>query len=163
MRCYVLFRPTCPQCALLVCSQHRSRRHVSDIVGRQLFFTFLAICCVGSLAAFQRTWGIGVCESAESLLPCALPVSPRLLAAGLNGFLLFLLLLTWFLSLGLLVPPLVWDRYGKLQLARDFLDQPRNAAILQAAGTVLVAIETIALTVSGESAPGDRPRSHRPY
>lgn len=70
--------------------------------------------------------------------------------AGLNGFLLFFLLLLFSLSILLLLPPIIYDKMDRLATTRKFLKIGRNQVIIQAAGGGLVFVAVMALTISGE-------------
>lgn len=81
------------------------------IHGACLFFTFIGICTMGAVAGFQGKW-FGVCKwqhvlgGASGLTFCT---------AGGSAFTLFLLLMSFALSLALLLIPVIYDRYVTLR------------------------------------------------
>lgn len=104
------------------------------LIGWEAFISFVVICCLGSLAAFQKKWAIGV--------------------SGLVGFMLFLSLLLFFLSLFLLIPPILYDRHDKLGGLARFLKERRSQWVLQAVGAGGSLIGAVVLTASAWSQKG---------
>ncbi|BEI99472.1 hypothetical protein CcaverHIS631_0405150 [Cutaneotrichosporon cavernicola] len=98
-----------------------------------IFFTFLAICTMAAVAAFQGKW-FGV--------------------SGGTGFTLFLLLLAFLLIIVIFSIPLIYHRWDKGRNIARFLAQPRAMFILHALGTILQAIATFIVTISAWSNPG---------
>lgn len=88
--------------------------------------------------------------------------------AGGTGFVLFLLLLSFSLTVILMVVPIVYDRYDlfpllypilvlivldrwdKLKRPAQFLAQTRSTLILHAFGTFLMLLAAFIVTISGE-------------
>lgn len=103
----------------------------------QIFINFIILCCTGSLAAYQTKYHIAVCASAPPAPPPSFTNSfgpPPRPTAGLVGFTLFLTILLFLLSLLLLVPPLIFDKYDKLGAMARFLREKRAQAILGGGG-----------------------------
>ncbi|CAK9786848.1 hypothetical protein CC85DRAFT_309288 [Cutaneotrichosporon oleaginosum] len=98
-----------------------------------IFFTFLAICTMAAVAAFQGKW---------------------FSVSGGTGFTLFLLLLDFTLLIALLSIPLIYDRWDKGRRPAQFLSQARAAFILHVFGTILQAIAAFVVTISAWSNPG---------
>nr|XP_019047949.1 hypothetical protein I302_04569 [Kwoniella bestiolae CBS 10118]OCF26879.1 hypothetical protein I302_04569 [Kwoniella bestiolae CBS 10118] len=98
-----------------------------------IFFTFLAICTTGAVAGFQAKW-VGV--------------------SGGTGFVLFLLLLSFILSVFLLVVPIVYDRWDRLKRPAQFLNQTRSTFILHAFGTFLMLLSAFIVTISAWTSKG---------
>ncbi len=66
---------------------------------------------------------------------------------------LFLSLLLFFLSLFLLIPPILYDRHDKLGGLARFLKERRSQWVLQAVGAGGSLIGAVVLTASGGSIP----------
>ncbi|KAF8484371.1 hypothetical protein JB92DRAFT_3085683 [Gautieria morchelliformis] len=65
----------------------------------EIFFSFLALCCFASVAAFQAKWGVG--------------------PSGLSGFSIFIALFGFFIALFMVLVPVIYEKYDKLiRLAR---------------------------------------------
>jgi hypothetical protein len=71
------------------------------------------------------------------------------LTAGLIGFMLFLVLVLFFLSIFLLVPPILFNRYDKLGGLARFLKERRSQWVLQGLGVVGSLFGSVVLTASG--------------
>ncbi|GMK59348.1 hypothetical protein CspeluHIS016_0703630 [Cutaneotrichosporon spelunceum] len=98
-----------------------------------VFFTFLAICTMAAVAAFQGKW-FGV--------------------TGGTGFTLLLLLLGFLLAIALFSIPLIYHRWDKGRTVARFLAQPRSTFILHAFGAILQAVATLIVTISAWANPG---------
>ncbi|GFZ47485.1 hypothetical protein JCM24511_05229 [Saitozyma sp. JCM 24511] len=98
-----------------------------------LFFTFLAICTIGAVAGFQAKW-VGV--------------------SGGTGFTLFLLLLSFLLTVFLLIVPVVYDRWDRMKRPAQFLAQGRTMVILHAFGSLLMLLSAMIVTISAWTEAG---------
>ncbi|KAG9091744.1 hypothetical protein FS749_016315 [Ceratobasidium sp. UAMH 11750] len=95
----------------------------------QLFFTFIAICCFASVAAFQARWKVG--------------------PSGLSGFALFVGITSFFLSAFLLTVPVVYDKWDRLVRLARALQEVRVMFILATAGLVWSLLISFITTISG--------------
>nr|XP_019009744.1 uncharacterized protein I206_05304 [Kwoniella pini CBS 10737]OCF48525.1 hypothetical protein I206_05304 [Kwoniella pini CBS 10737] len=107
-----------------------------------IFFTFLAICTMGAVAAFQSKW---------------------FSVSGGTGFVLFLLLLAFLLSAFLMIVPIVYDRWDKLKSPARFLGQTRSTFILHAFGTFLLLLCAFIVTISAWTAKGCKNADNDPH
>ncbi|KAL7421219.1 hypothetical protein Q5752_004104 [Cryptotrichosporon argae] len=106
------------------------------------FFTFLALCLMAAVAAFQAKW-FGV--------------------SGGTGFVLFLLLAAFFTGAGLLIIPIVYDRWDKLKRPAQFLAQSRSTLILHAFGCFLMLLAAFIVTVSAWTEKGCKDAANDPH
>ncbi|WVQ75450.1 hypothetical protein IAR50_005075 [Cryptococcus sp. DSM 104548] len=107
-----------------------------------IFFTFLAICTIAAVAGFQGKW-FGV--------------------TGGTGFTLFLVLLSFFLSLTLIGIPLIYDRWDRLRRSAQFLSQSRSRLILHAFGTFLMLLAAFIVTISAWTEKGCKDADNDPH
>lgn len=98
----------------------------------QVFFNFLAMACMASVASFQAKWKVGPCEL-EYIF--SLRRYLHWSAAGLSGFAIFVSVSGMILSLLLLLVPVIYEKYDKgARLARAF-KEIRVGFILVGSGT----------------------------
>ncbi|WVR09135.1 hypothetical protein IAU60_006197 [Kwoniella sp. DSM 27419] len=107
-----------------------------------IFFTFLAICTMGAVAAFQAKW---------------------FAVSGGTGFVLFLLLVAFLLSAFLMIVPIVYDRWDRLKRPAQFLHQTRTTFILHAFGTVLILMSAFIVTIGAWTAKGCKNADNDPH
>ncbi|OWT38574.1 hypothetical protein C362_03540 [Cryptococcus neoformans Bt1] len=107
-----------------------------------MFFTFIAVCTMGAVAGFQAKW---------------------LSVSGGTGFVLFLLLLSFSLTVTLMVVPIVYDRWDKLKRPAQFLAQTRSTLILHAFGTFLMFLAAFIVTISAWTEKGCKNSSNDPH
>jgi hypothetical protein len=102
----------------------------------EVFFSFLALCCFASVAAFQAKWGVGPC-TCISLVDCQISwwlIHILPLLAGLTGFALFIAIFGMLLPLFMLLVPVIHEKYDKfLSLARA-MQEVRVGFILAGSG-----------------------------
>lgn len=103
----------------------------------QVFFNFLAMCCFASVAAFQAKWGVGPCELLLSILIQSHGTDSlhQFMIAGLTGFALFVSIAGMFLSLFMLLVPVVYEKYDRLTRLARALKELRVSFILVGTGT----------------------------
>ncbi|KIS00046.1 hypothetical protein L804_02683 [Cryptococcus deuterogattii 2001/935-1] len=107
-----------------------------------MFFTFIAVCTMAAVAGFQAKW---------------------FSVSGGTGFVLFLLLLSLFLTIILTVVPIVYDRWDKLNRPAQFLAQTRSTLILHAFGTLLMLLAAFIVTISAWTGKGCKNPSNDPH
>ncbi|KAK4684351.1 hypothetical protein P7C73_g5831, partial [Tremellales sp. Uapishka_1] len=107
-----------------------------------VFFTFLALCTMAAVASFQHKW-VGV--------------------SGGTGFTLFLLIVSFILTVLLLVVPIVYDRWDKLKRVAQFLNQTRSTFILHAFGTALMLLAAFIVTISAWTEKGCKDAANDPH
>lgn len=100
----------------------------------QVFFNFLAMCCFASVAAFQAKWGVG--------------------PSGLTGFALFVSIAGMFLSLFMLLVPVVYERYDRLTRLARALKELRVSFILVGTGTTFSLLIAFIVTISAWTEAG---------
>ncbi|VDC04806.1 unnamed protein product [Peniophora sp. CBMAI 1063] len=100
----------------------------------QIFFSFLAMCCFASVAAFQAKWGVG--------------------PSGLSGFAIFVSVFTLVLSAGLLAIPVLYERYDRLTRFARVLKEARVAFIFGGTGLVLNLLIAFIVTISAWTEAG---------
>lgn len=103
----------------------------------EIFFSFLALCCFSSVAAFQAKWGVGPCECTQVLLTLVRSWQGSTSAAGLSGFAIFISLLGMFTALFMLLVPVIYEKYDKLIRLARALKEVRVGFILAGAGLTL--------------------------
>lgn len=107
-----------------------------------MFCTFIAVCTMGAVAGFQAKW---------------------FSVSGGTGFVLFLLLLSFSLTVILMVVPIVYDRWDKLKRPAQFLAQTRSTLILHAFGTFLMLLAAFIVTISAWTEKGCKNSSNDPH
>jgi len=109
----------------------------------QTFFSFLALCCFASVAAFQAKWGVG--------------------PSGLSGFSIFVALMGMLDSLFMLLVPVAYEKYDKfIRLARA-LKEVRVGFILTGAGLSLTFLISFITTISAWTEPGCKNPDNDPH
>ncbi|KAL0247631.1 hypothetical protein I308_103708 [Cryptococcus tetragattii IND107] len=107
-----------------------------------MFFTFIAVCTMAAVAGFQAKW---------------------FSVSGGTGFVLFLLLLSLFLTIILTIVPIVYDRWDRLNRPAQFLAQTRSTLILHAFGTLLMLLAAFIVTISAWTEKGCKNPSNDPH
>ena len=96
----------------------------------QVFFNFLAMACFASVAAFQAKWKVGPC----ACLVLSIRDASDYPAAGLSGFALFVSIAGIFLSLFMLLVPVIYEKYDKMTRLARALKEARVGFILTGVG-----------------------------
>ncbi|KAI0261546.1 hypothetical protein BC834DRAFT_468820 [Gloeopeniophorella convolvens] len=109
----------------------------------QIFFNFLAMCCFASVASFQAKWHIG--------------------PSGLSGFALFVSITGIFLSLFLLLVPLVNEKYDKLTRVARAIKEIRASFVLVGTGTAFSLLIAFISTISAWTQPGCKDAKKDPH
>ncbi|ORY26240.1 hypothetical protein BCR39DRAFT_261103 [Naematelia encephala] len=107
-----------------------------------LFFTFLAICTMAAVAAFQAKW---------------------FSVSGGTGFTLFILILSFIISALLVMVPVIYDRWDKLKRPAQFFAQTRSTLILHAFGTGLMILAAFIVTISAWTEKGCKDADNDPH
>ncbi|TFK50034.1 hypothetical protein OE88DRAFT_1661537 [Heliocybe sulcata] len=100
----------------------------------QAFFNFLAMACFASVAAFQARFHVG--------------------PSGLSGFALFVSVAGIFLSMFMLLVPVIYEKYDKLTRLARALKEVRVGFILSGAGTAVSLLIAFIVTISAWTEPG---------
>jgi len=100
----------------------------------ETFFSFLALCCFASVAAFQAKWGVG--------------------PSGLSGFSIFVALFGMFLALFMLLVPVIYEKYDKLMRLARAIKEVRVVFILAGSGLTLTFLISFITTISAWTEPG---------
>ncbi|KAL1745770.1 hypothetical protein HDZ31DRAFT_62857 [Schizophyllum fasciatum] len=100
----------------------------------QVFFNFLAMACFASVAAFQAKWKVG--------------------PSGLSGFALFVSIAGIFLSLFMLLVPVIYEKYDKMTRLARALKEARVGFILTGVGTAFSLLIAFIVTISAWTEPG---------
>ncbi|KAI0648892.1 hypothetical protein C8Q79DRAFT_998843 [Trametes meyenii] len=109
----------------------------------QVFFNFLAMCCMAAISAFQAKWGVG--------------------PSGLSGFAVFVSVAGILYSLFLLLVPVVYEKYDKgARLARA-LKEVRVGFILSGTGTAVSLLIAFIVTISAWTEPGCKNADRDPH
>lgn len=109
----------------------------------QLFFTFIAICCFGGVASFQAKWKVG--------------------PSGLTGFALFVGVTSFFVSLFMLLVPVIYDKYDRLIRLARALQEVRVSFILATSGLVWSLLISFITTISAFTQPGCKNPDNDPH
>ncbi|KAF8588884.1 hypothetical protein K439DRAFT_1629309 [Ramaria rubella] len=108
----------------------------------ETFFSFLALCCFASVAAFQAHWGVG--------------------PSGLSGFSIFIALLGMLLALFMLLVPVIYEKYDKLIRLARAMKEVRVGFILAGAGLFLTFLISFITTISAWTEPGCKNKDNDP-
>ncbi|OBZ72337.1 hypothetical protein A0H81_07509 [Grifola frondosa] len=109
----------------------------------QVFFNFLAMCCMASVASFQAKWGVG--------------------PSGLSGFAVFVSVAGIVYSLFMLLVPVIYEKYDKgARLARA-LKEVRVGFILATTGTVVSLLISFIVTISAWTEAGCKNADNDPH
>ncbi|KAI0048953.1 hypothetical protein FA95DRAFT_1653024 [Auriscalpium vulgare] len=108
----------------------------------QVFFSFLAMCCFASVASFQSHWGVG--------------------PSGLSGLALFVAITGVFLSLFLMLVPVIYEKYDRLSRLARALKEVRVSFILVGYGAVSNVLLAFVATISAWTQAGCKDASKDP-
>jgi len=109
----------------------------------QIFFSFLAMACFASVAGFQAKWKVG--------------------PSGLTGFAIFTSIIDMFLSLFLLLIPVIYDKYDKFNRLARALKEDRVAFILVGTGLISMLFISFIVTISAFTEPGCKNPDNDPH
>jgi len=100
----------------------------------QAFFSFLAMACFASLAAFQAKFGVG--------------------PSGLTGFAIFITVTDLVLALFLMAIPVIYDKYNKFNRLARAMKEDRVQFILIGTGAITSLLLSFIVTISAWTEPG---------
>lgn len=108
----------------------------------QAFFSFLAMACFASLAAFQSKWKVG--------------------PSGLTGFAIFITIVSLVLSLFLMAVPVIYDKWNKFNRLARAMKEDRVQFILIGLGTITTLLISFIVTISAWTEPGCKKADNDP-
>jgi hypothetical protein len=103
----------------------------------QVFFNFLAMACMASVASFQAKWNVGPCAFLFIRIVHYQNYVTHVSIAGLTGFAIFVSVSGIVLSLIMLFVPVIYEKYDKAARLARALREVRVQFILSGSGTVL--------------------------
>ncbi|KAH8826420.1 hypothetical protein DL96DRAFT_1499391 [Flagelloscypha sp. PMI_526] len=118
-------------------------KRVIVLHGAQVFFNFLAMCCMASVASFQAKYHVG--------------------PSGLTGFSLFITIIGIFLSAFMLLIPVLYDKYDKFVNLAQALKEVRVSFILTGIGTTFSLLIAFIVTISAFTQAGCKDAKNDPH